>query len=53
LLAELSFVSMAVDPLQFLLPIGRFGGLVWLVAVGFLLPRTRAAARLAGRSEPR
>ncbi|MDF9750509.1 hypothetical protein [Arthrobacter sp. ES3-54] len=43
-LAELSFLSMVIEPLQFLLPIGRFGGLLWLVAVGFLLPRSRAAA---------
>ncbi len=40
-LAELSFLSMAIEPLQFLLPIGRFGGLIWLVAVGFLLPHDR------------
>jgi hypothetical protein len=43
-LAELSFLSMYIQPLQFLLPIGRFAGLIWLVAVGFLLPHTRAAA---------
>ncbi|WP_423182386.1 hypothetical protein [Arthrobacter sp. NyZ413] len=43
-LSELSFLSMAIEPLQFLLPIGRFGGLAWLVAAGFLLPRNRAAA---------
>lgn len=43
-LAELSFLSMVIESLQFLLPIGRFGGLLWLVAVGFLLPRSRAAA---------
>ncbi len=48
-LSELSFLSMAIEPLQFLLPIGRFGGLLWLVAAGFLLPRTRAAAN----QEPR
>jgi hypothetical protein len=48
-LSELSFLSMAVEPLQFLLPIGRFGGLLWLVAAGFLLPRNRAAAN----EEPR
>lgn len=40
-IAELSFLSMAVEPLQFLLPIARFGGLFWLIAVGFLLPRDR------------
>jgi hypothetical protein len=43
-LSELSFLAMVLEPLQFLLPIGRFGGLLWLVAVGFLLPRSRAAA---------
>jgi hypothetical protein len=43
-LSELSFLSMVIEPLQVLLPIGRFGGLLWLVAVGFLLPRNRAAA---------
>ena len=48
-LAELSFLSMVIEPLQFLLPIGRFGGLIWLVAAGFLLPRSRAAAN---RQEP-
>ncbi len=45
--SELSFLSMAVEPLQVLLPIGRFGGLAWLIAAGFLLPRTRAAANRA------
>jgi hypothetical protein len=43
-LSELSFLSLAVEPLQFLLPIGRFGGMLWLVAVGFQLPVNRAAA---------
>ena len=43
-LAELSFLSMVAEPLQFLLPIARFGGLLWLVAAGFLLPRTRMPA---------
>ncbi|WP_193926268.1 hypothetical protein [Arthrobacter dokdonensis] len=43
-LSELSFLSLGVEPLQFLLPIGRFGGMLWLIAVGFLLPVNRAAA---------
>lgn len=43
-LSELSFLSMAIEPLQFLLPVGRFGGLLWLIAIGFLLPQNRAAA---------
>lgn len=42
-LAELSFLTMVVEPLQFLIPIGRFGSLIWLVVAGFLLPRTRHA----------
>lgn len=48
-ISELSFLSLALERLQYLLPIGRFGGLLWLVAVGFLLPRSRAAAN---RQEP-
>ena len=48
--AELSFLSMTVEPLQALLPIGRFGGLGWLIAAGFLLPRTRSAANRAAVS---
>ena len=50
-LSELSFLSMAVEPLQFLLPIGRFGGLLWLIAAGFLLPRNRAAANQEPRTQ--
>ncbi|KKI21429.1 MULTISPECIES: hypothetical protein [unclassified Leucobacter] len=38
---ELSFLSLALEPLQALLPIVRFGGGVWLIAVAFLLPRAR------------
>lgn len=40
-IAELSFLAMVIEPLQFLIPIGRFGSLVWLVIAGFLLPKTR------------
>lgn len=40
-LAELSFLSMVIESLQFLIPIGRFGALIWLVIAGFLLPKTR------------
>ena len=48
-LSELSFLAMTIEPLQFLLPVGRFGGLLWLVGAGFLLPHTRNAAN----QEPR
>ncbi|MFG1948249.1 hypothetical protein [Nonomuraea sp. NPDC048826] len=44
-LAELSFLTMVFEPLQILIPIGRFGSLIWLVAAGFLLPRTRHVPR--------
>lgn len=43
-LSELSFLAMTIEQLQFLLPVGRFGGLLWLIGAGFLLPHTRAAA---------
>lgn len=46
-LAELSFLSLLLEPLQLLLPVGRFGGLVWLVAAGFALPRHRAERSVA------
>jgi len=40
-LSELSFLALVLPPLTFLLPIGRFLGLAWLLAIGFLLPRNR------------
>src|SRR5690606_10178674 len=40
-LAELSFLAMVFEPLQPLIPIGRFGSLLWLVVAGFLLPTSR------------
>jgi hypothetical protein len=40
-LSEISFLTLVVPELAILLPIGRFLGLVWLVVIGFLLPRTR------------
>ncbi len=40
-LAELSFLALVVPPLAFLLPIGRFLGLAWLLVVGLILPRSR------------
>jgi hypothetical protein len=39
--SELSFLALLWSGLDVLIPIGRFGGLVWLIAVGFLLPRNR------------
>jgi len=52
-LSELSFLTLGLEPLQFLVPIGRFGGMAWLIAVGFLLPVNRAAAnRVPGSKDP-
>jgi hypothetical protein len=40
-LSELSFFALVLPPLDFLLPIGRFLGLAWLLVIGFTLPRNR------------
>ncbi|WAP58450.1 DUF4386 domain-containing protein [Streptomyces sp. S465] len=37
----LSMLSLVADPFSYLLPVVRFGGLVWLVITAALLPRTR------------
>ncbi|MEU3193742.1 DUF4386 domain-containing protein [Streptomyces sp. NPDC006992] len=41
----LSLLSLVADPFNFLLPVVRFGGLVWLVCVAILLPRARPTPR--------
>lgn len=41
-LSALAILTPAFDPV---LPIGRFAGALWLVAAGFLLPRTRQRRR--------
>lgn len=38
---ELSILTMALEPLQPLIPLGRFTALVWIVVAGFLIPRSR------------
>jgi hypothetical protein len=40
-IAALSTISMLVSGLAILLPLGRFPGLLWLIAAGVLLPRTK------------
>ncbi len=40
-LSELTFLAMAITPIQVLLPVGRYAGLLWLITVGFLLPTRR------------
>jgi hypothetical protein len=39
--SEVSFLGLLWSGFDALLPIGRFAGLLWLAAAGFLLPRTR------------
>ncbi|MDR6868044.1 hypothetical protein J2Y69_002652 [Microbacterium resistens] len=54
-LGELSFLSLALDPLQALLPVVRFGGGAWLIAAAFLLPASRpkrGPQDATGRPEP-
>jgi hypothetical protein len=42
--AELSTLTLLLDGAAYLLPVARFGGLVWLITAGALLPRRRPAA---------
>lgn len=44
-IAELSSLSLVFTPLVYLLPVARFAGLIWIIATGFLLPRSRAEAQ--------
>jgi hypothetical protein len=52
LVSELAAFSTAFTGLDVLLPIGRFGGLAWLLALGFTLPSSRRELR-ARRGEVR
>jgi hypothetical protein len=45
--AELSTLSLLTTALDPALPIGRFGGLLWIVAASILLPRSRRDLRSA------
>ncbi len=38
---EAAWLSMLVEPLQYLIPVARFLGGLWLIAAGFALPRHR------------
>ena len=41
---ELSWFHLISPALLFLIPLTRFPGFIWLISVGFALPRTRTAA---------
>lgn len=43
-IAELSTLALLSEPVAFLLPVARFGGLAWLIATASLLPTTRRRA---------
>jgi hypothetical protein len=43
-IGALSTFALLTPALDFTLPIGRFGGLLWLIVVSIALPRTRQAA---------
>jgi hypothetical protein len=45
--AELSSLSLVFNPAAFLLPVARFLGFVWIIAAGFMLPRSRAETQRA------
>jgi hypothetical protein len=49
MVCELSTLSLVSDSAVFLLPLGRFPGLVWLIAAGVLLPWDRRELRAADR----
>lgn len=48
-ICELAVLALISDAAAYLLPVGRFGGLVWLIAAGAMLPRSRTKRSL---SEP-
>lgn len=42
---ELSWLNLILEKALFLIPLTRFPGFAWLIAAGFLLPRTSAVRR--------
>lgn len=41
LIAELSTLTLVLEPASYLLPVARFLGFVWLIVAGFMLPKAR------------
>jgi hypothetical protein len=50
--AELCALALAVEPAQYLQPVARFGGLLWLLATAFVLGRSVSADRGGRRPSP-
>lgn len=44
-IAELSSLSLIFTPAAYMLPVARFVGLIWMIATGSLLPRSRVEAQ--------
>jgi hypothetical protein len=44
-IAQVSSLSLIFIPATYLLPVVRFVGLIWMIATGLLLPRSRAEAQ--------
>src|SRR5215813_1572594 len=42
-ICEIATLSMIFPQLSVILPVGRFGSFIWLIAVGFTLPKNRRA----------
>lgn len=51
-LGEIAFLALLWDGLDVLLPVVRFGGLLWLTTVAFLLPRNRHDVGGGARRRP-
>jgi hypothetical protein len=49
--AELSVFALVLEPAAYLLPVARFGGMVWLLALAIVLPSGRARRSTATASE--
>jgi hypothetical protein len=47
---ELSWLNLVFPKTLFLIPLTRFPGFVWLIATGFLLPKTIVADRSTGQT---
>jgi hypothetical protein len=51
-ISEFSTLTLLLPGAAVLVPIGRFAGYAWLIAAGFLLPRTRATGRRLPTESP-
>jgi hypothetical protein len=50
LTAELSWLAFVLPPAAFLLPVARFTGFAWLIAIAVVLPKSRSGVTTRGAS---